>query len=106
VPVEGPAIAAELLPNSPNPFTPQTDIRFVLPALSGDGEHRVHLTIHDPSGRQVRDLGERALRAGEHQWAWDGRDDSGQRLPSGVYLYRLDGDRIPPISGRMIFLDE
>ena len=100
---ELPAIA-QTLPNSPNPFTPETDIRFILPRTSSGEDHRVRLTIHDPSGRVIRDLGERSLGAGEHRWTWDGRDDSGTRVASGVYLYRLDGPDLPSSSGRMIFL--
>ncbi|MCA9729233.1 MAG: CehA/McbA family metallohydrolase [Candidatus Eisenbacteria bacterium] len=95
---------AQLLPNSPNPFTPQTDIRFILPQSPNGAEHRVRLTIHDPSGRLIRDLGERKLGAGEHRWTWDGRDDDGVRVASGVYLYRLHGEDLPSTSGRMIFL--
>jgi hypothetical protein len=100
---ELPAIA-QTLPNSPNPFTPETDIRFILPRASNGADHRVRLTIHDPSGRIIRDLGERSLGAGEHRWTWDGRDDAGMRVASGVYLYRLDGQDLPSSSGRMIFL--
>jgi hypothetical protein len=95
---------AQLLSNSPNPFTPETDIRFILPMTSRGEAHRVRLTIHDPSGRLIRDLGERSLGAGEHRWTWDGRDDTGMRVASGVYLYRLHGNEIPSSSGRMIFL--
>jgi hypothetical protein len=95
---------AQILPNSPNPFTPETDIRFILPMSASGEEHRVRLTIHDSSGRLIRDLGERALGAGEHRWAWDGRNDEGVRVPSGVYLYRLHGNELPSSSGRVLFL--
>jgi len=100
---ELPAIA-QALPNSPNPFTPETDIRFILPRSANGEDYRVRLTIHDPSGRVIRNLGERSLAPGEHRWTWDGRDDSGTRVASGVYLYRLHGPNLPSSSGRMIFL--
>jgi hypothetical protein len=53
---------------------------------------RVVLTIHDVEGRQVRELVDAALPAGQHQVVWDGRDgppDTGEHLPSGDYTARL-----------------
>jgi len=71
--------------NYPNPFNPVTRIRYALPA---PGE--VDLRIFDASGRLVRVLLDRASRdPGYHAAAWDGTDDAGRRLASGVYFYRL-----------------
>lgn len=73
-----------LAPNVPNPFNPQTELRFNLPV---DGQ--VRLTVYDVGGRTVRRLFDGRLPAGPHQVVWDGRDDSGLDLASGVYFYRL-----------------
>jgi len=70
----------------PNPFNPSTQIRFTLPRAE-----RVTLRIFDIAGRRVATLLDGARReAGEQNLVWDGRDDAGQALPSGVYLYRLE----------------
>lgn len=73
-----------LLPNFPNPFNPATQLRFEL-AQPG----AVRLAILDAAGRAVRrfDLGLRG--AGAHAVAWDGRDDRGRELASGVYFVQL-----------------
>jgi hypothetical protein len=78
-----------LLQNYPNPFNAGTVIRFSL-SHSAD----VTLTIYDLLGREVRVLGKQALFAGDHSMFWDGKDDEGRVLPSGVYLYRLMGKDI------------
>lgn len=71
--------------NYPNPFNPTTRIRYALPAPGV-----VSLRVFDASGRLVRVLLDRAPRdAGYHAAAWDGTDDAGRRLASGVYFYRL-----------------
>lgn len=75
----------ELLPAHPNPFNPSTTLRYRL------GEDaRVDLAIFDVTGRRVRRLhsGE-SQAAGEYSLRWDGRDDHGERLSSGVYFCRL-----------------
>ena len=73
------------LTNYPNPFNPQTTLRFVLPRAD-----TVELTIFDPRGRVVRRLlPPEARDAGTHELAWDGRDDAGRAVASGSYRYRL-----------------
>lgn len=76
---------ARLAQNIPNPFNPKTKICFTLPL--GD---RVDLDIYDVSGRLVRSLipGEELVE-GDHRIAWDGTNEQGLRVPSGVYFYRL-----------------
>ncbi len=88
-PVEDLPPAARLLlaQNSPNPFNPRTEIRFTLAR-----EGPVALDIFDPAGRKVRSLASGPLAPGAHAIAWDGTDEAGQRLPSGLYLYRLEAD--------------
>lgn len=68
----------------PNPARPETEIFWV---LGGSGE--ASLTIHDVTGRRVRALAGGMLAAGPHSARWDGRDDNGREVASGVYLYRL-----------------
>jgi flagellar hook assembly protein FlgD len=51
----------------------------------------VQLEIFDVSGRHVRTLVDRVLGAGEHRANWDGRDDAGSRVGSGVYFARYRG---------------
>ena len=75
----------ELIGNHPNPFNPDTKIAFRLAEAA-----RVELVVYDLSGRQLRALAsDRAFAAGTHEIAWDGRDDAGHDLASGVYFYRL-----------------
>jgi N-acetylneuraminic acid mutarotase len=80
-----PAAGLRLLPIHPNPFNPATTIPF---SLAGDAS--VNMTIHDAGGRRVRTLIRRFLAGGEHQTIWDGRDESGAVLESGIYLVRLE----------------
>ncbi len=69
---------------APNPFWPSTRIAF------GVGEPgRVDLDIYDVSGRALRRVVSRAFASGVHTVSWDGRDDAGRRLGSGIYFARL-----------------
>jgi len=70
--------------NYPNPFNIATTIRFALPSRSD-----VELAIFNLAGQQVATLVEGVREAGTYTVRWDGRDDSGRELASGVYLYRL-----------------
>lgn len=71
--------------NVPNPFNPETDIRFTLPSAG-----RVRLDIHGIDGRRVATLADREFTAGPHSLRWDARDDRGRRMASGIYLCRLE----------------
>jgi hypothetical protein len=68
----------------PNPFNPQTEIRFTLPQAAA-----ATLGIYDVRGQRVWQLQAGELAAGEHGLVWQGRDESGRALPSGVYMARL-----------------
>lgn len=70
--------------NHPNPFNPQTVIRFGLPA-----EGAVTVRVYDIRGRLVRDLLSQSLPAGVHSLTWEGKDGSGRGVASGVYLYEV-----------------
>ena len=70
---------------SPNPFNPRTRIRFSL-----DRGAVVRMDVHDTAGRRVRTLLDGVPRmAGEHSVVWNGADDRGRRVASGVYTVRL-----------------
>ena len=93
-----PAARTALFSNKPNPFNPSTTIRF---QLAQRGE--VSLQIFDQAGRLVRHLVQESMDAGPHAVQWNGRDDSGQSVASGVYQYRLRaGNEV--ISRRMVLL--
>jgi hypothetical protein len=79
--------AVELYGNFPNPFNPQTSIRFGLPF-----EMTVRLRIFNLLGQEVRTLDDGHRAAGEHAVSWDGRDQSGAVLPSGIYFYTLEAN--------------
>ncbi|MBN2355241.1 S8 family serine peptidase [candidate division KSB1 bacterium] len=70
--------------NYPNPFNAQTTLSFSLPQ-SGHAS----LNIYDLQGRHIRTIYNQTLQAGCHEIVWDGRDESGQSVPSGIYFYRL-----------------
>ncbi len=73
-----------LLGNHPNPFNPQTVISFSLPT-----QQDVTLRIYSARGRLVQSLLRGSQPAGLHHAVWDGRDDRGRGVASGVYFYRL-----------------
>ncbi len=75
----------DLSQNFPNPFNPETQIAYQLPEAG-----RVTLRIYNMLGQPLRTLVEAELAAGYHKAVWNGKDDAGQPLPSGVYLYRLE----------------
>ncbi|MBA4377716.1 MAG: hypothetical protein C0395_03540 [Gemmatimonas sp.] len=70
---------------APNPFNPSTTLSYEVPAGGGD----VRLDLLDARGRIVRTLVAERRAEGRHEAAWNGRDDAGRRLPSGVYFARL-----------------
>jgi subtilisin family serine protease len=86
-PPEGPAAVSRLKlePNVPNPFNPATRIPFVL----REGGH-VRVLVYDLRGARVREILAAPLAAGRHEVTWDGRDDQGRPLASGVYVCALE----------------
>ncbi len=68
----------------PNPFNPSTVLTFELP-----GAGAVKLAIVDVAGRRVRTLAQGTFPAGSHSLTWDGRDDGGRALASGIYFAQL-----------------
>ena len=71
--------------NFPNPFNPETQIRFSI-----GSQENVKLIVYDVVGRQVRTLIKgNAYDPGFHVVNWNGLDDQGQKVPSGLYIYRI-----------------
>jgi len=70
--------------NYPNPFNPQTVIEYALPK-----ESHVKITIYNVLGQKVRVLKDEIERAGYKRVVWDGRDDTGSEVASGIYFYRI-----------------
>lgn len=98
---DNPAPRPDLLrlgPCRPNPFNPETTIDFTLPKTG-----RVEATIYDILGRRQRTLADATMTAGEHQIVWDGRDDHGRTLHSGVYFCRFT-DGLSTATQRLILL--
>jgi hypothetical protein len=89
VDVHVPTMRLVLEQNSPNPFNPTTTIRFVLPAK----EH-VRLAIYDTGGRLVRTLADEVRGRGPNELLWDGLDNNGSAVSSGVYFYRLEAGKV------------
>ena len=70
----------------PNPFNPQTWIPLTVPVETGP----VQVTVHNLLGQPIRTLVSGRLTPGYHAVPWDGLDEAGQAVSSGVYLYRLE----------------
>jgi hypothetical protein len=77
--------ACMLEQNHPNPFNPETQIRFNLP-----GAARVRLTVYDLLGQEIAVLMDGTLSAGDYTATWNARDALGRSVPSGIYIYRLE----------------
>jgi hypothetical protein len=78
----------------PNPFNGQTTLSFSL-AAPGPAS----LAIYNLAGQVVRVLVEEMLPAGEHRVVWDGRNEAGQEVGSGVYMYRLQAGAFSQFKG-------
>ncbi len=76
--------AVKIIGNTPNPFNPSTSITFSL-AFPGIAE----LAVFSAAGQRIRTLVSHGVSAGTHTIAWDGRDDFGRQVSSGVYFSRL-----------------
>jgi hypothetical protein len=79
---------------APNPFNPRLTLRLAIPAESGSAASsargtQVRVDLYDARGHRVRRLVDRPLPAGWHTEVWDGRDDGGRELSSGVYFYAV-----------------
>jgi hypothetical protein len=75
----------KLYPNYPNPFNPATTIQYELQQSS-----LVSLNIYNLLGQKIRTLFNQSQSAGKHDVIWNGKNDEGVPVSSGVYLYRLE----------------
>lgn len=74
----------DLYQSTPNPFVSITTIQYQLPI-----ESRVSLRIYDVTGQLVRTLVDTQREPGYYKVVWDGRDDTGRRVTSGIYFYKI-----------------
>ena len=77
-------MAVKLTGNYPNPFNPSTTLSFSLPDT-----RLIRLEIFNLKGQRVKTLASGELASGKHSYVWNGMDDNGRPVSSGVYLYRL-----------------
>ena len=99
--IDGPAIPKRfaLHQNVPNPFNPTTRIGYDV----ADGGGVVTLRIYDVSGRLIRTLVDGVQSPGQKRTTWNGRDDRGSRVATGVYFYQLTAPGFEK-TRRMVFL--
>jgi hypothetical protein len=88
----------------PNPFNPSTTLSYQLPQ-----DAVVRLEVYDLIGRMVRSLVDESKSAGYYRVVWNGRDETGKELASGVYLYRFsatptDGSKTVVRSGKLVLM--
>jgi|GEM_PF-3100605 len=88
----------ELHPNRPNPFNATTVISFSVPV-----SEKVRVVIDDILGRNVCTIFDGIVNCGEHEFVWDGRDETGQEMPTGTYNCKLITEQ-GCISRRMVLL--
>jgi hypothetical protein len=78
-------MVAALHQNYPNPFNPSTEIRFDIPTARD-----VKLRIYNQLGQTVRTLVDNRMKAGTYSFEWDGANQAGYGVASGVYFYNLE----------------
>ena len=84
--------------NYPNPFNPTTQIRFNLPQTQ-----KTTLTVYNLLGQKVAIISDGIYQAGAHVVTWNGRNDQGSAVSTGVYFYQLNGQGFT-ITKKMILL--
>ncbi|MCU7490651.1 MAG: T9SS type A sorting domain-containing protein [Ignavibacteria bacterium] len=77
-------VSFNLMQNYPNPFNPSTTIKYQIPEAAN-----VKVTVYDLTGKQVAELVNDFKQAGHYEVTWMGRNESGQQVASGVYLYTI-----------------
>ena len=88
---------AALHQNYPNPFNPATEIRFDLPTARD-----VKLRVYNQLGQTVRTLVDNRMKAGTHSLKWDGADDIGRSVASGVYFFNIEAGNFSQIRKMML----
>ena len=84
----------KLIGNYPNPFNPETKLYFNISTGQGksEGTKRVMITIYNLKGQKIRTLVNNDYSAGQHSVVWNGKDDYGKEVTTGIYLYQLTSD--------------
>lgn len=85
-----------LFPNFPNPFNPETQIKFQIPQQA-----HVSLIIYDVLGKEIKTIVNADLKAGLHLFKWDGKNNVRQQVASGIYFYFLNVKS----AGNIVFKD-
>jgi hypothetical protein len=83
--------------NYPNPFNPQTSIKYALPQ-----DAHVCLSVYNILGQKVKTLVHENQSAGVRTVCWDGTDDKGNQVASGIYFYRIDADHFSEAKKMML----
>ncbi|HRX76714.1 MAG TPA: FlgD immunoglobulin-like domain containing protein, partial [Candidatus Cloacimonadota bacterium] len=83
--------------NFPNPFNPTTTIRFSMKEAGA-----VKVMVYNLKGQLVKNLVDTELSSGNHQIVWDGRDDRGSSVASGIYLYRMESSNFTATNKMML----
>ncbi|MBE84335.1 MAG: hypothetical protein CME21_17380 [Gemmatimonadetes bacterium] len=87
-----------LAQNMPNPFNPSTTISYEVPESGA-----TKLVVYNLLGQQVRTLIDNTIEAGYHSIVWDGADEFGRQVASGIYIYRMSSGEFAA-TRRMMFL--
>jgi hypothetical protein len=93
----------QLFQNYPNPFNSSTVIWYYLPDV-GYQPAEVEITVYNLLGKVVRTLVKARQYPGEHKVLWDGKDDSGEEVGSGIYFYRLKVSGLQLVKPRKMVL--
>lgn len=83
--------------NYPNPFNPQTSINYALPQ-----DAQVRLILYNILGEKVKTLVDERQSAGYKMVWWDGRDERGDKVASGVYFYRMEADKFTDVKKMLL----
>ena len=92
---------ASLSQNYPNPFNPETTIEYAVP--TGSGAVPVKLSIYNAIGQQMKILVDEKVNPGFYSIVWDGRDNQGRLVGTGVYFYRIVAGKFAT-TNKMVFL--
>jgi flagellar hook assembly protein FlgD len=91
--------------NFPNPFNPTTSIPFKVKSLEFGVGRSTHTTliVYNILGQRIRSLVDENLNSGTYQVTWDAKNDKGEKVPSGVYFYRLKSGDVSEVR-KMVLL--
>lgn len=94
-----PLFVDQLVSNYPNPFNPETTIMFT----TGNNAN-IEISIYNIKGQKIKTLANEKMEAGEHQVVWNGTDDNGNSVSSGIYFYKMRSDGRYTSTKKMILM--